>query len=187
MHKVSALYTMPTILNSLKPAANNGTGKAASTAAASSTTSSSTTSSASGLGSTFLNLLSQELQHQDPTAPMDSTAMVGQMISLNQLDQLININQTISGSSTAGTTTTGTTPGETPSSAAVVAANSSLASMFSPSSAAAGTSQTLPFDPSTMMPLNSGNSGAVAASINSSINAASMGLSGNTNNTSGGK
>lgn len=45
--------------------------------------------------STFLSLLVQELQNQDPTAPMDSTQMVGQMISLNQLDQLASINQVV--------------------------------------------------------------------------------------------
>ena len=45
--------------------------------------------------STFLTLLVQELQNQDPTAPMDSTQMVGQMISLNQLDQLASINQAV--------------------------------------------------------------------------------------------
>jgi flagellar basal-body rod modification protein FlgD len=51
---------------------------------------------AASLSSTFLTLLTQELQNQDPTAPMDSTAMVGQMISLNQLSQLTSINQTLS-------------------------------------------------------------------------------------------
>lgn len=59
--------------------------------------------------STFLTLLAQELQNQDPTAPMDSTEMVGQMISLNQLDQLASINQVVTGAlgsgSTNGTTT----------------------------------------------------------------------------------
>lgn len=44
---------------------------------------------------TFLSLLVQELQNQDPTAPMDSTQMVGQIISLNQLDQLASINQVV--------------------------------------------------------------------------------------------
>lgn len=53
--------------------------------------------SANNIGSTFLSLLTQELQNQDPTAPMDSTAMVGQMISLNSLSQLISINQTLGG------------------------------------------------------------------------------------------
>ncbi len=56
--------------------------------------------SAGNLGTTFLNLLVQELQNQDPTQPMDPTAMVGQMISLNQLDQLISINQSITGTTT---------------------------------------------------------------------------------------
>jgi flagellar basal-body rod modification protein FlgD len=52
-------------------------------------------SSTDSIGSTFLTLLVQELQNQDPTAPMDSTQMVGQMISLNQLDQLSSINQVL--------------------------------------------------------------------------------------------
>ena len=51
--------------------------------------------SAGGLGTTFLSLLVQEMKNQDPTQPMDPTAMVGQMISLNQLDQLISINQNL--------------------------------------------------------------------------------------------
>lgn len=63
------------------------------TLAATSSSSSSSQTSLSSLGSTFLQLLTQELQNQDPTAPVDSTQMVGQMISLNQLDQLASINQ----------------------------------------------------------------------------------------------
>ncbi len=61
-------------------------------AATSSTNSSSTSSSSlssSSLENTFLNLLVTELQNQDPTQPVDPTEMVGQMVSLNQLDQLI--------------------------------------------------------------------------------------------------
>jgi flagellar basal-body rod modification protein FlgD len=57
-----------------------------------------------GLDTTFLNLLITELQTQDPTAPMDSTQMVGQMVSLNQLDQLIAIHQLLEPSSGASTT-----------------------------------------------------------------------------------
>ena len=49
--------------------------------------------SVDSLGATFMSLLAQELQNQDPTQPMDSTEMVGQMISLNQLDQVASINQ----------------------------------------------------------------------------------------------
>jgi len=59
------------------------------------TSNTSTESSLQSIESTFLTLLVQELQNQDPTAPMDSTQMVGQMISLNQLDQLASINQVV--------------------------------------------------------------------------------------------
>jgi flagellar basal-body rod modification protein FlgD len=190
MHSVSANYTMPSILNTLTPAVSNGLQKpanarasAASTTGASSSTSSS--SSAGGLGTTFLSLLSQELQNQDPTAPVDPTAMVGQMISLNQLEQLITINQTLT-TPAATAKSVAQAAGATANAAAVAAANSGIASALSPSVAGAATSQ-LPFDPNTMMPLTAGNNSAVAASFNQSLNAATMGLSGTNNNASGGK
>jgi len=191
MHQVSANYAMPTILNALKPVASNGVAKAVNAAVGpnGATTGNSTSSSSSsgGLDTTFLNLLAQELQNQDPTAPVDSTAMVGQMISLNQLDQLISINQTVTGSSSTGAAGL-VQPAAAAASgtAALSSANGGVASALSPSVAGAATSQ-LPFDPNTMMPLGTANSGAVAASINSSLNAATMGLSGTNNNTSGGK
>lgn len=187
MHKVSANYTLPTVLNTLKPAASSGLKKGVSAKATLAATSGATSgsSTASGVGSTFLSLLSTELQNQDPTAPVDSTAMVGQMISLNQLDQLISINQTLTGSSTP---TTGLVQpaGTTASDAALSSANGGAASVLSPSVAGAAANQ-LPFDPNTMMPLGSGNAGAVAASINPSINGATMGTSSTSTNTSGGK
>jgi flagellar basal-body rod modification protein FlgD len=140
------------------------------------------------LGTTFLSLLAQELQNQDPTAPVDPTAMVGQMISLNQLEQLISINQAITGSSTTGTTTYASqAAGGTAANAALASAIGSATNMLSPSAAGAATSQQLPFDPNTMMPLGFANSGAVAASINSSVNPVTMGYSGSTSNLSGGK
>ncbi len=91
--------------------------KAQATTAAAGTTSAGSTSnsgqlSVTSLGSTFLKLLTQELQNQDPTAPVDSTQMVGQMISLNQLDQLAGINQTLTNqfpAAAAGTTSTAST------------------------------------------------------------------------------
>lgn len=64
--------------------------------------------------STFLTLLVQELQNQDPTAPMDSTQMVGQMISLNQLDQLASINQVVTSALGSGEPTSNATQGVTP-------------------------------------------------------------------------
>jgi len=192
MHSVSANYTMPSVLSSLMPAAKSALLTAVNTRtnATSSTgtsSSSSSSTSAGGLGTTFLSLLAQELQNQDPTAPVDPTQMVGQMISLNQLEQLIGINQAISGSSTTGTTTSATqAAGGTAANAALASAIGGATSMLSPSAAGAATSQ-LPFDPNTMMPLGFANSGAVAASINSSLNPVNMGYSGSTSNASGGK
>ncbi len=43
----------------------------------------------------FMSLLITELKAQDPTSPMDPTQMVGQMLSMNQLNELISINQTL--------------------------------------------------------------------------------------------
>jgi flagellar basal-body rod modification protein FlgD len=113
--------------------------------------------------------------------------MVGQMISLNQLEQLITINQNLTGSpSTTPTPGAAQGNGAAASDIAGSLANGGIANSLSPSTAGAALNQ-LPFDPNTMMPLGFGNTGAVASSISSSINAANMGLSGTNNNTSGGK
>ena len=169
---------MPTTSSSQTKSAN---AKANATTSANANSSTSSSSSDGGLGSTFLSLLSQELQNQDPTAPVDATAMVGQMISLNQLQQLIDINQSLT--SSTSTSTSSTKAGSVQAAAASIDdANSTL----SPSAASAASKQ-LPFDPSTMMPLGSGNSAALAASFNSSINAATLGLSGTSKYATGGK
>ncbi|KAA6464424.1 hypothetical protein DYQ86_00135 [Acidobacteria bacterium AB60] len=89
------------------------------TASASSPTGGSNSStSASSLQTTFLNLLVTELQNQDPTSPVDPTAMVGQMVSLNELDQLISINQVLQQSFGSGTGTTPAGSGSVPASRA---------------------------------------------------------------------
>src|ERR1700761_1351936 len=182
MHQVSASFTLPAVLNSLQPAALGGLRKTLSAKASTPPTTPTTAGSngANDVSSTFLNLLATELQNQDPTAPVDSTAMVGQMISLNQLDQLISINQTVTGSS--GTGTSGLVQPATALSSAIGA----VANTLLPSAAGAVPNQ-LPFDPNTMMPLNFPNAAAVGASINSSIHPVSLGSSSTTNNPSGGK
>lgn len=95
-----------------KPKTTPATGTS-STSGTSTSSTSSATSGTDSIGTTFLSLLVQELQNQDPTAPMDSTAMVGQMISLNQLDQLTNINQTLTNA--YGTTSSSTSSGSSSS------------------------------------------------------------------------
>jgi flagellar basal-body rod modification protein FlgD len=174
-HRVSANFTMPTILNSLKPAATSATAKAVGPKATTSTGSSSGTSSSStsgsGLDTTFLNLLATELQNQDPTAPVDSTAMVGQMISLNQLDQLISINQSLTPSSSTGTTAHAV---QNVAAAADGSTANGTTNALSPAAAAAAVQSQLPFDPNTLMPLSSASS---AANV----------LAGSSSTTSGGK
>jgi len=56
------------------------------------------------LGTTFMSLLATELQNQDPTQPMDPTEMVGQMVELNELNQLVAIRQLLSSATTSTTT-----------------------------------------------------------------------------------
>ena len=187
MHLVSANYTLPAVLNSLQPAAVSAV-KSAVNAKASTAPTTGTTSgtSSTDIGSTFLNLLATELQNQDPTAPVDSTAMVGQMISLNQLDQLISINQTVTGSTGTGSTGLLQPAGATAGNAPLSSANGGAINTLSPSVAGAVANQ-LPFDPNTMMPLNFAIAGAPGASINSSGNPVSIGPSNTSNNTSGGK
>jgi flagellar basal-body rod modification protein FlgD len=179
MHQVSANYTLPTVLNTLQPAVVNGVKKAvnakASTAPTTGTNAGST--SASGIGSTFLNLLATELQNQDPTAPVDSTAMVGQMISLNQLDQLISINQAVTATTGTGSTGSLQPAGSTARNASLSSANGDVSNTLSPS-VAGGAANQLPFDPNTLMPLNFAVPGAPGASIGSSSTS---------NHTSGGK
>ena len=111
---MSSISALPTpFISSLTPADATPTTGTTSTG---SSASSANQTSVTALGSTFLQLLTQELQNQDPTAPVDSTAMVGQMISLNQLDQLAGINNTLTNqfpTAAAGTATSGLTGGGT--------------------------------------------------------------------------
>ena len=57
----------------------------------------------------FITLLTAQLQAQDPLNPMDPDQMMGELISLNSLQELINIQQDLSG--TGGGAATGGTTG----------------------------------------------------------------------------
>ena len=85
----------------------------------------------------FLTLLVTEMQNQDPTADTDPNEYINQLVNVNSLEQLIQINQTLS--SAAGTTPTSqsTPAGTTPQSAAA-AANHARASASHPASSHAG-------------------------------------------------
>jgi flagellar basal-body rod modification protein FlgD len=144
------------------------TGKASSVSANASSSSSGSTlgPSSSSLQETFLNLLVTELQNQDPTSPVDPTQMVGQLVSLNQLDQLISINSTLQGLIPSTSTNPVTVP---PSSSNVMGAAGAMSTNPSPAAAAA-LSQFQPADmgtqgPSALMNLY-GSFGAPAQTTN---------------------
>lgn len=56
-----------------------------------------TTSTTDATGDLFLTILVAELKSQDPTSPLDPNQMVGQMMSMNQLNELIQIRQLLQG------------------------------------------------------------------------------------------
>jgi flagellar basal-body rod modification protein FlgD len=74
-------------------------------------------------------LLVTELQNQDPTAPVDPTQMVTQMVSLNSLDQLISINSILQSMSGTGSAT--------PAASSEAAASAATRLATAPGSAAA--------------------------------------------------
>jgi flagellar basal-body rod modification protein FlgD len=55
----------------------------------------------------FLSLLVTEMQNQDPTADTDPNEYVNQLVQVNSLEQLININQTLSTGLGTSSSTTG--------------------------------------------------------------------------------
>ena len=82
----------------------------------SSTTGASGTSNSSGAGSNsatisandFLTLLVTELQNQDPTANTDPNEYINQLVNVNSLEQLIDINQTLTTDLGGATSSSGT-------------------------------------------------------------------------------
>jgi flagellar basal-body rod modification protein FlgD len=78
------------------------------TSGTSSTASTSSSSSAGGLANPnlFISLLTAQLQAQDPLNPMSPTDMVNQLTEVSSLQQLVNMNQTLTNISTGKTTPT---------------------------------------------------------------------------------
>jgi flagellar basal-body rod modification protein FlgD len=64
-----------------------------------STGSGSSSGSATISANDFLSLLVTEMQNQDPTADTDPNEYINQLVNVNSLEQLIDINQTLSTSS----------------------------------------------------------------------------------------
>ncbi len=64
----------------------------------------------------FLTLLVTEMQNQDPTADTDPNEYVNQLVQVNSLEQLISINQTLTGAlgSPSSTSSSNAAAGKTP-------------------------------------------------------------------------
>ena len=74
----------------------NAISGAANTAASSGTTDTSKVLDSNGLGrETFLKLLVTQLQHQDPTSPQADTEFVAQLATFSSLEQLTQMNQSL--------------------------------------------------------------------------------------------
>ena len=105
------------ILNHVITAGQALTGKAAtpmdgSTTGTSGTSGSSSSDDSSNSSATisandFLTLLVTEMQNQDPTADTDPNEYIDQLVQVNSLEQLIDINQTLSGALGSTTSSTG--------------------------------------------------------------------------------
>lgn len=86
---------------SLNPIATPEPAAAIHATAMDSSNTSSATSAASGASSAtisandFLTLLVTEMKNQDPTATTDPNEYINQLVNVNSLEQLININQTL--------------------------------------------------------------------------------------------
>jgi flagellar basal-body rod modification protein FlgD len=96
----------------------SGAGNTNSTGDSSDTSSNSATISAND----FLTLLVTEMQNQDPTADTDPNEYINQLVQVNSLEQLIDINQTLSGD--AGSVPTGSGGSDSTQTAAAISSPS---------------------------------------------------------------
>ncbi len=117
---------------------SSGTSGAGSTTSTSNSASDSATISAND----FLTLLVTEMQNQDPTADTDPNEYIDQLVQVNSLEQLININQTLttdlgSASTTSSASGAGSSTQPTPAtSSSVHAATAPVSSALQPASSA---------------------------------------------------
>jgi flagellar basal-body rod modification protein FlgD len=74
-----------------------------------SNTNSATTNSANITANDFLQLLVSEMKNQDPTSQTDPNEYINQLVQVNSLEQLVQINSDLGGSSTSSSGTGGST------------------------------------------------------------------------------
>lgn len=119
-------------LRTAAPMANSTSGTSGTSG--SSDSSDSSTGSATISANDFLTLLVTEMQNQDPTADTDPNEYIDQLVQVNSLEQLIDINQTLSSAlGASSSTTTGDGAAAPQSASGTVKPEASAAPSASPS------------------------------------------------------
>lgn len=141
---------------------------------------SSTSSGATISANDFLTLLVTEMQNQDPTASTDPNEYINQLVNVNSLEQLIQINQTLSTAATPGAI--GSLPGgESTSGTSTLMRGTNQAGAYAPAGPTPPANGSPQLNPHTAMsgapaPVTSGNLGVPAASPASLSVAQAMGV-----------
>jgi flagellar basal-body rod modification protein FlgD len=112
-------------------------------------TTGSSTNEATITANDFLTLLVTEIQNQDPTTQTDPMQYITQLVGVNSLEQLVQINQTLT-TATGSATTTGSAV-SSPSPAAATSAAAKSAATPTPA-ASATASHLLPLGSHTQLP-----------------------------------
>jgi len=134
------------ILHSMR-AAQPLPGVTAMDSSSSDTDTNSTGDSATISANDFLTLLVTEMQNQDPTADTDPNEYINQLVNVNSLEQLIDINQTLS--TAMGSTGSSATGGIAQPGAVAQTEGPQASPSMAPGSAAAGHGFTQPATPVT--------------------------------------
>lgn len=143
--------------NGVNAHASSGTGGTGSTG--------SSTNQATITANDFLTLLVTEIQNQDPTTQTDPMQYITQLVGVNSLEQLVQINQTLT--TATGSATTGGAP-SSPSPAAAAAATMKSAAT-STAAASAMASHLLPLGSHTQLPASADTAVANAFTQASSL------------------
>jgi flagellar basal-body rod modification protein FlgD len=93
-HPIATPFTAPSATAS---AAATKANASSSSSPSDSSSSDSSTSTATITANDFLELLVTEMKNQDPTADTDPNEYINQLVQVNSLEQLIQINQDLSG------------------------------------------------------------------------------------------
>jgi flagellar basal-body rod modification protein FlgD len=99
----------------------------------------------------FLTLLVTEMQNQDPTSDTDPNEYIDQLVNVNSLEQLVNINQTLTSAfpSTSTTSNSSAAPAQTSAASTKAAtAHTNSTSTRATITPQTSSSQAQPFDPS---------------------------------------